>query len=347
MGKQQNSEMENPYVYVRSLKPDSDLAVMVTREEDVYYTVGSLMQGKYCSVIGPRGIGKTTFLHQVKHEFKNSVCLYLDCNILPQDETEFYRSLEKVILEGVPHIASPGLQSWIKDEQPALNFFDFLSALQPHDIKGKIVLLFDNIDKLPFLTSFLKSWRKIYHEGLHNKKLHRFVIGVTGDVDLIAQTVGPTSPFNISEKIYLQDFSPEESKLLIVQPMARLNIEVQPAAVDKLTESLSGHPQMLQQACYWLVENALREDRSITISDVDNAIGILISSNTIAQSFREELVENEGLKYLLTEILEGGKKKFHPYKEYAYLGSGAIKEEGYYCVLRNRVFETVFKNSGL
>jgi hypothetical protein len=166
---------------------------------------------------------------------------------------------------------------------------------------------------------------------------------VAGSADLIAQTMGPNSPFNIAKKIYLTDFSTGESKELIDRPFKDLGIQIKNDAKEELLSQISGHPQLLQQACHILVENTSASNPIVTMKDVQEAIDALLDANETLKRLEQEIKSNNDLKLLLESILKGNRSRYFPYKEFALTGAGSIAKSGRECVIRNKVYEKYIK----
>ena len=224
-------------------------------------------------------------------------------------------------------------------------FISFLEEFRAEDETKKIVFLFDEIDNLPFLGDFLRLWRKIFHDRYNKKQLKRYAVIITGSADLIAQSTGPTSPFNIAEKLYLRDFSDEESENLIDKPFANLNIKIEPGAKKKVLSQIAGHPQMLLHTCHRLVDKALEGKKAISGKDVEAALNDLLTGNAAIDTLKQDLEKNKELKQLIMDIFKDEKIKFFPYKDFPIKGAGCIIEDSNsFCMIRNKLFERYLKD---
>jgi hypothetical protein len=330
---------QNPYKYKGPLDPVKDELVCIPWDKDIEKVIAGVMAGDYWSVMGPKHIGKTTFLRQVKHRFSNAHCLYVHCNGAYKEENTFYQFLENKFQSEIPPGDPLPIQKGKKDHVTDLKFLDFLRKFKPKDRFKKIVLLFDDIDNLPFIGSFLRFWRKVYIDRYSKKELNRYGVIITGSVNIIGLTIGPTSPFNVAEHLYIRDFSDEESERLIAGPFGQLDIKIEPQAKEHLVSQISGHPQMLQHACYILVEKAAAANNPVTEKDVDNAINILFAENLSLNTLKQQLQTDKKIESLVKNILSGKTSKYHPYKEFSISGAGPIVEQDFYCSIRNKVYE--------
>lgn len=331
----------NPYRYKGPLDPVKDQIVCVPRREDLNKVINGIMRGDYWAVLGPRQIGKTTFLRQLKNTFTNAHYIYFDFEVSYSSEEDFYRSMMDKFLSEIPfERKKPAIKEW--KDNPELKFFEFLKKFNPKD-DTKIILLFDEIDNLPFLRTFLHLWRMVYHERYHKDILNRYAVIITGSLDLIALTIGKNSPFNIAETFYIKDFSDDESEKLIEKPFKHLNLKIENKAKQELLSQVSGHPQLLQQACHILVDNADEPDAAITEKEVNNAIDILFVTNSSLDTLKQDVDKNESLRNLIDNIFNGKKKKYYSYKELSLAGAGSIVERSFYCTIRNKVYEKFLK----
>lgn len=334
----------NPYHFKGTLDPLHQYLVCIERKEIVDQVKKGVASGEYWAIFGPRQIGKSTFLKQLKFKFDEAHYLYFDFTICPKEKLQFYYWFQKEIIKNVSVPESEN--SLIKKEklgEPELDFFNFLMAikLKFRDEK-KIAFLFDEIEAIPFLSDFLNVWRRIYHETFVNRK---YSVVITGSFDLVKVTLGKTSPFNIARRGYLTDFSDEESALLIDRPFKTAGLKIDPKAREELIYKTGGHPQILQEACFKLFEIASKEKREITELEVKNEIDQLFLYNDSFNLLRISVEKNKILENLLISmILKKEKSQYLPYSEFRLNDSGPIiKDEDGYCKIRNPLFEEFLK----
>jgi hypothetical protein len=334
----------NPYRYGYPLDPEKDKLVCIPRADGIHRVIGGIRKGDYWNILGPKQIGKTTFLNQIKKEFPHAYYIYVNLKNAPQKPANFYQQLIYALVDNIPCQRIKANSSQWKKYSPELGFFEFLKAFKPKHDSKKIIFLFDDIDDFPFLKTFLRLWRKVFHERREKKQLNKYAIIICGSQDLVAETIGPTSPFNVAEPLTVKDFSKEDSEKLITHPMKHLNIEIAPKAKEQILSQTSGHPQILQHACYLLVEKAIISKRGITEKAVEEVIQDLLTTNINLLILRHDLIKDIKLDRLIRDVLNGQKKKFHPYKEYSLAGAGPIVDQNSYCAIRNPVYEAWIKN---
>lgn len=329
--------IKNPYHYNGPLEPGKDKLVLIPRNDALKRVVKGINKGDYWAIFGPREIGKTTFLRQLAERLnKSSYTINFNLQVSPKSAETFYQSIIDRLLDKIP---SKKREIKRKYNDLPHGFLDFLEDFKPRENK-KIVLLFDEIEGVPSVKDFLKIWRTVYNDRYHKKGFKKYSIVLTGSSELLSLTTGKTSPFNISEQLYMKDFPEEESEKLIDIPFAKLNIKITSHAKAELISQIKGHPQMLQQACYELVELAIKGEKSIFEEDVETAINILFKRNTAIDLLKYELKKDKKIKKLIKDILKGAKKTYHLYKEYSIAGAGCIIEDEHsHCAIRNKVYE--------
>lgn len=344
---------ENPFKFIGPLEPGKDDLVIFRRPE-LDNVISGIGKGEYFAILGPRQIGKSTFLNLIWDEIKDSFhCIYIDLESLSGDERELYR---KIIVQfdtvGTINGKNPASISGV-DLNASFFFEQFLVKFQPLNEK-KVVLLLDEIDGIPGLDFFLKSWRRIYHLRQHDKDYRKYIIVTCGSSDLVNLTIGRTSPFNIAKKIFLSDLKMEESFELINRPFIEASkikhplseIEFEGSAKKELLSQLSGHPQLIQHACSLLVERAynigLRGSIPIiSKDDIYHIVDILKIKNDSCINLINNLRSYPDLKKLVTDILSGRKRSFLPNSKYSMLGAGAITNHNNLCVMRNKLYKTI------
>ncbi len=334
----------NPYKYVGPLDPERDSAVCVPRKTYVNKVIEGIARDNYWAILGPRMTGKTTFLRQVENEFTRAHYIHIDFDISPKNEESFYNWVIDKIIEEVPPASSVDANEKSGSYGIQSKFFEFLKTFKPKEEKGKIIFLFDHIENCHFLKNFLTIWRTVFHERFRKKELYKYAVIMTSSEDIFELTIGPNSPFNIAESLYLKDFSKEEAEELIDGPFAGLDINVDKKAKKRLISHISGHPQLLQHACSLLVDRAQKEKNDLMEEDIDWAVNSLFKLNSTLRILEEDIRADSELKTLLTDIMNSNKRIYHCYKKFTISGAGPIEEEDSHCKIRSKIYEMFIKN---
>ena len=335
---------ENPYKYSSPLHPIDDKLVCVPRKNELEKVIGGILKGEYWTILGSRQIGKTTFLRQIEQELSIYHCVYIDLEVTPKNDEKFYEWIIDTITERISVNHLPEIKDKWKSYGPELNFYYFFRTFSPKENK-RIVLFIDEIERAPSIRSFLHIWRKIFHERDAYPELEKYSIIITGGVDLVSLTIGPTSPFNIASKLYLTDFSREESIHLIDQPTKNLGIYFNKEAIDELVKLTSGHPQILQHFCHLLVDRALSLKREICRADILETIEVLFIENSNLKALNTEVKTNRVLEELIKKLLKGEQIEYYPYHELSTTGIGPIMSDNKLCAIRNNLYKELFLKS--
>jgi tRNA A-37 threonylcarbamoyl transferase component Bud32/energy-coupling factor transporter ATP-binding protein EcfA2 len=337
--------MGNPYKYTGPLDLLEDRLVFIPRAEESDRVINGIGEGKFWAIMGPRQIGKSTFLRQLENIMANHFyCLSFSFETFPPGEENFYQWLIQQFCRQVPSEPVDDTRE-VGHFASHFRFYYFLEKFKPKEHNKKVILFFDEIERIPSVKNFLHLWRQVFHERNRIQGLHRYNIVITGASDLLALTAGPNSPFNIAEKLYLQDFSYSDTTKLIVEPFARLGISIDKNAREEIIAQTSGHPQLTQQACRFLVDTARKEKRGIVKNDVDKAINYLFRESTNLDTLKLTLENNTKLERLSRDILGGAVLKYHPRKEFGVTGAGPIVEdERQCCAIRNQIYERFLRD---
>lgn len=334
---------ENPYKFTGPLHPIHDELICMSREKELEQVISGILHGDFWTILGPRQIGKTTFLNQLIHELSAFNCIYFDMESCPKAEEVFYSWLEDTIIDSFAKNTLKIHKTDKKDYGHEINFYNFLSSIEEKGHK-KIVLLFDEIERLPFVKSFLKLWRKIFNERNFHPELKKYAVVIAGSVDLIELTIGRTSPFNISKKLYLDELSPNFAELLMNQPVKKIGIQFDPEVKNEIINQTSCHPQLLQHLCYLIVSQASGHDAAFTKSDVESAIEILFVESDNLSSLANEIKSDSTLRELIEKMLSKDDVPYLPYKKYSIAGTGPIAQQKKLCALRNKIYEDFIGN---
>jgi len=335
---------ENPYRYKGPLDPIRDQLVLVPRTHDLERVCEGIANGEYWVILGPRQIGKTTFLQQIESKMENTLNLYFSFEVCPTKEKNFYQWLFEIFLKEIPSGHKKYTKKKWRVVDTASKFFRFLEEFKPKKDIQKILLLFEEIEGIGALRSFLQIWGEVYTS--REEGLRKYAVVITaGSNELISLLEENTSPFNIANRLYMRDFSQEESRRLIDGSFAQLKIKITSNAKEKLLSQVSGHPQLLQHTCHLLVEIAVKETRTIIEKDIDEVIRTLFKTNTMIATLKTDVTGNIPLKTLIKDIFAGKKIPFHLNKEYSIKGAGCIvKDEQGNCAIRNKVYERFLKD---
>lgn len=212
--------------------------------------------GRPAYVLVARQMGKTNLLLNARRQFtSDDIFLYLDVSNLFPDAESFLRnvvdtalslsskartSCEDVILR---RRSSPSKMPAHKEHE-----FELLQILGA--IGGRFVVCFDEIDALTntaYSDQIFAFIRSIYFSGRANfpafERLTYVLSGVAEPTEIIKNK--DISPFNIGEKILLDDFTQGEFKDFLLQA----NLQLGESVAGRIFDWTSGNPRMSWDIC--------------------------------------------------------------------------------------------------
>lgn len=138
-------------------------------------------------------------------------------------------------------------------------------------IKGKLVIILDEIDaltKTSYSDQIFAQIRSIYFSRVNYPELERLTYILSGVIEPTEIIKDPKiSPFNIGQKIFLNDFSKIEFEEFLSN--SRLNLS--PTIYNSIYFWTSGNPRMTWDICSE-VENAVKKGAIINPKLIDNIV---------------------------------------------------------------------------
>jgi hypothetical protein len=366
-----------PFKYTGPLDPEHDSLVSIARHEELKEVVKGVSNQTYYAIVGPRQIGKTTFLFQLLREISQNLRgfqgIYLTLEDLVHVKHEdFYKNFARKIISSLSNcyeIQPASLRERYKTVTTNLDLKDFLLELAkaklrspepdilddadcidfepraPKEYKGsKFILLVDEIDAIPhdIMIEFVKTVRSIFIERLSVAAFKGYTMILCGSADLASLTYGKTSPFNISKVIYIRDFSFEEIRGWLNESFQYLGIKFSDAFAHKLFEQTEGHPYLTQLLCFRIMKRLLKEGRSeATLADFQEIDQIINDGDVNLLTTLERIKKDELLREMTLKILNGDSVRYSRTHDIIYHLelAGAIRRKDEYCRIRNPIFE--------
>ncbi len=331
----ESSVVLSPYKYKGALYPKTDKIILAPRANEISTVFAGIKKGDYWAILGPRQIGKSTFLYQLREALEDCLCIHIDFQIFPKKEEAFYKYLTQLVIK---NLASTVSLEFPPDWDASEGRFCFSNFLKSIRCPRKIVFLLDEIGEIPEVESFLKIWRNLFNSRIQDETLKNFSVVITGADDLTELTLGQTSPYNISEKLYLGGLALEEVEEIVARPLETLKITFEKDVKERLLSLVSGHPQLLQNLCSILVLNSAGHGDTIGMADLDKAIEKLFSVSHNIRTLDAQLKEPQFYE-LVRKILRGDKIEYLRYRKYSFSGIGAIiRGEDGCCMFRNQLY---------
>jgi len=228
-------------------------------------------------VLVARQMGKTNLLFNVKRELENENTLfaYIDLSNVFDIERDCYRNIIDTILDSNSNLLSD-LSELVRSDRKSI-------ALPPHKehinelrkilnyFKGKIIIILDEIDALRSATYSDKIFAQIRSNYFARTTFPEFenltyiLSGVIEPTELIKDR--NKSPFNIGEKIYLDDFTFEEHCIFIKKSQLPISTDIS----KEIFEWTNGNPRLTFDICSE-IEDWYAKNESITKEELEKLI---------------------------------------------------------------------------
>lgn len=268
MSESVNSTITQPRLQVGGSLTENALYVERSADAEIYE---SLFTGELCYVLAPRQMGKSSLCSRAaRHLRQNQIhCVHIDLNVIggqvnAPDAERWYYSLIKELsrrLSFARGFADTFFSKHANDTN-AYRLKVFFRDEILGQIKGKIVLIFDEIDtvlSLPFsVDDFFAVVRDAFNsraDDLEYRRLTFCFVGVATPAQLMRNAV--RTPFNVGRGIVLNDFERSEAGPFL---QALVGIGQNPNAAESILTSVfdwtSGHPYMTHKLCAHLVQTS-------------------------------------------------------------------------------------------
>lgn len=213
------------------------------------HIVRAIRQGLYVALIGPRFSGKTdllanalSLLQDVGYASVNiDLAQYRACSSL----NELFARLSQRIRSA---FASVPFQQPVPAELSADEFIQSLDEIAAQRDRSCIIA-FDTLEGLhsSYIHPLLITLRNLYN--LQQARPTRLLIVLVSALDLAGITLGPTSPFNIAEPVFLSEITGEDSEQIIRYEFERYDLGISPKALQCLCEAGLGDAYLLHTLC--------------------------------------------------------------------------------------------------
>ncbi len=326
------------------LRPSTDGALLVRRSEldRILRVVRQPVVTQYVALLGSRQTAKTTLLFQLMDELQEGLsCVFVDLSVLyAQDVHSCFRYLAFRLVSELrdqlgPDFALPpsrGLQS-------SVEFLQFMYELARAVPIPRIVLLIDRVGALTPETAdvFFNTLRTVFSHsrGVRTTFLSKYLFVFSGATDLYSLTFGTNSPLNICEKVYLQDFSPEQVNGIVDQ-FNRLGIPVREEAKERVYTYTAGHPYLTVRLCALMEQAGIQQ---VTAEAVDEAAEQMLMGDDNIRNLVEEVRRRPEVLKLVGRILRGEAVRFSRNNPMiSALEMIGVVRGGRYCELRNELY---------
>ena len=255
------------YVTGGTLRRDAPSYVERAADLQLY---SDLIEGKFCYVLTSRQMGKSSLMVRTAARLRQQgvAVAVLDLTALGQTLTaeQWYDGLVGRI--GQQLELEDSLESfWLSHTRvaPLQRLMRAIREIVLVRYEGRVVIFVDEIDavrSLPFQTDeFFAAIREVYNRRTEDAELTRLnfcLLGVATPSDLVRDI--RTTPFNIGQRIDLNDFTEAEAAPL-ARGLGRAD-QLGEALLKRILYWSGGHPYLTQRLCH-----GIAQDSSVTGPD--------------------------------------------------------------------------------
>ncbi|CCH53362.1 putative WD repeat-containing protein slr0143 [Fibrisoma limi BUZ 3] len=230
-------------------------------------------------VLVSRQMGKTNLLIHSKRQYQGGkdIFVYIDLSNPFDTAKECFENIIDTIIDTTDLLSEDHLNEintvrLNKNQLPPHKVHLNELRVVLNSIEGKLVIILDEIDALTrssYSDLIFSQIRSIYFSRINYQELNRLTYILSGVVEPTEIIKDPKiSPFNIGQKIFLNDFSFEEFTLLVNKAKLEVSYEV----LERIFYWTNGNPRMSWDLCSE-VENLLI-NKNIEPKDVDDLVQI-------------------------------------------------------------------------
>lgn len=227
-------------------------------------------------VLVARQMGKTNLLFNAKRtlENKDRLFVYVDLSNLYDNERDCYRNIINNILEpniDLLHTIEKEIDILREKNLPPHNEYSRSLRIVLNFFKGDLVIVLDEIDALKsvdYSDNIFAQIRSNYFSRTNFPVFERLTYvlsGVIEPTELIKDR--NKSPFNIGDKIYLDDFTKKEHDNFIEKSKLKINNEIS----DAIFNWTNGNPRLTFDICSE-VENEVLNSKDFNIVKLNEII---------------------------------------------------------------------------
>lgn len=298
-------------------------------------------------VLVSRQMGKTNLLLNAKRELGNGddKFIYIDLSNVFEDEQSCFQNIIDLALETNQDIyfeaAKIILESRkiIKDIPPHKQHSNELRTLLKYT-KGKLIIILDEIDaltKTSYSDKIFAQIRSIYFSRVNFPELERLTYVLSGVVEPTEIIKDPKiSPFNIGEKIFLNDFSNEEFLTFIEKAGLK---ELSDEIIDQIFYWTNGNPRMTWDLCAEIETIKFEISKKEQVDEIVHKLYLTSYDKPPVDNIRELVVSDKGIRDAIIQIdYNKGNTVADNIKSKLYL-AGIINYEENNIKIKNRVIK--------
>ena len=316
----------NHYLYGRDLfnfrLPLENDLYFFGRKDLVASFFDSINKNENKGLFGLRKTGKTSVLYKIERQMKlneTGYFLYYDCK-LPAIRKLRWNELFKKICEDISEKLK--IKNEGKFDEISISN-TFLNLMKSCKDKGKIVLVFDEIeyispinpDDLHWRKDFIYFWQTFWAIQSRERNFSAIIVGVNPyplEIDIIDDIQNPL--FGIVSYEYIKGLSFEDMKLMIKTLGKIMGLRFDNSSLEYIYNRYGGHPLLTRIACSYINSQATKssDEKPIDIShDKLKTIEENIDSELMfyCRHVVSELRDFYKREYDLLEMLSSGQKQ--------------------------------------
>lgn len=263
----------NPYIAGAPVRNDK----MFFGRDALLHKITNTLHNNSLMIHGPRRIGKTSLLHQLKRRLESDkkgshtyIPVYIDLQGTP--EARFFGSMMEDILESLDSLNPRSLDLQITgadiNSYSARDFSKDIRRILQHLREGskkpiKMVLLIDEVDEL-------NSYGEKTNQRLRSIFMKTFaedLVAVMSGSYIRRHWESEGSPwYNFFEVIEVMAIDREEAKALIQQPVSGI-FSYDDAAIEKILEDSQLVPYRIQKFCVSVINRIIEARRQKVVLD--------------------------------------------------------------------------------
>jgi len=306
-------------------------------------------------VLVSRQMGKTNLLLNAKRELSNESdkFIYIDLSNIYDDERSCFQNIIDVALETNEdsfYEAAKIIHEKRKNADnipPHKQHIDELRTLLRHT-SGKLIIILDEIDALTktnYSDKIFAQIRSMYFSRVNYFELERLTYIISGVVEPTEIIKDPKiSPFNIGEKIFLNDFSKDEFLDFISK--AKLN-DLPTEILERIFYWTNGNPRMTWDLCAEIEKTI---STIIGIEQIDEIVQkhyLTSFDKPPIDNIREIVIADKSIRDAIVEIdYNKGNEVADNIKSKLYL-AGIINYEENNIKIKNRIIRNALNKNWL
>lgn len=292
-------------------------------------------------VLGIRRIGKTSLVMEAMQRLMQKkdppLAIYLDCSDLDNTHDFVREVVRKLEPRELPRV----------DMQKYIFYFpNFLERMR-HKYHRPIVFVLDEIDRLIVSqradNEAFRMLRVAFNQGYC-----RYIFAGFRDAQREAHEI--TSPlYNFSQPLYLNEFSRQQARDLILTPMESLRIHVNNPedVVGRIYEETAGYPNLIQYYCMVLLRNIEQKEvreREIGVNSLIDVFNDTGFKNHLLSSFIQNTHNRE--KAIVYALLRNAENRWRRGFTQEFIDASLRKQNIHFSLLEIDTACSVLKTAG-